>query len=295
MSSWPAGSILPPEQKIQINVGGVTYSVWDVYRTEVVSQHVNEQGVDWTFLCDWKERYNIAAALVGGGAETGDTTFFANGWPYPDNTNWLAMKVTMAPDQPQGQALQQTDAPFLSQFQRAKMICHFGVPPFLLTNQQNIGEQELDFCSNSVPQTSQSTGFWFRTGAGPITPVPADMMLPITYITVKFTQQAFNRISLNVPLVRSLVNHVNSATFLGSPIGTVMFQGGRSHRKITAKGALNWDITFQFEENNTMMGGTQSGWNKLWQPKVGWTDFFTDDAATTRLFPSGDLNALLLP
>lgn len=291
MSSWPSGSILPPEQQIQIVVNGQPFNVWDCYRTEVVSQKYTEQGVDWTMLCDWKQRYAIANAMIGGGAITGDTTFFYNGWPYPDNPNWLAQKISMGPDQPQGQALQQTDAPFLSQFQRAKMVVHFGVPPFT-SNQNNVGEDELDFCSNSTPQTGTTTAFTFVGGGGG--DVPGDMNLPITYTTIKYTKTVYNRSGLNLPLIRSLVNHINSSPFLGAPNGTVLFQGGKSRRKITAAGALNWDITFQFEDNSSILGGTQAGWNKLWKAGVGWTPFVIKTLGTN-LFPDGDLNQLLLP
>jgi len=292
MSSWPAGSILPTSQQIQIVVNGIEFSIWDVYRTEIVSQKWQEQGVDWTFLCDWEDRYEIANQMVGGGALTGDTQFFYNGWPYPDNPNWLCQKITMGPDQPQGQALQQEDPPLLSAFQRAKMVAHFGVPPFQ-PNANNVGEDELDFCSNATPQTGTESAFSWDDMSGQ--DVPADMNLPITYVTIKYTKTIYNRATLNLPLIRSLINSINSVEFLGAEPGTVLFQGGKSRRKITGAGALNWDITLQFEENSSFAGnGTQAGWNKLWKPQVGWTPFAVKGTGGT-LFPLNDLNQLLQP
>lgn len=292
LSPWPSGSILPLDGRVSVQSNGLIFDVWDMYTTSVVSQEVSEQGADWTFACLWDEQYAISEAIVGGGALTGSTTYYANGMEFPNNPNWIAKKISIGPLQPMGQALQQTDAPFLSAFQYAKCVCHFGVPPYLMTQQNNTGEDEVDFCVNSVPQSSQSTGFnWSDDN----TPVPADMNLPITYATLKYTKQVFNRTSLNLPLIRSLLNHVNITPIFGAPAGAVLFQGGRSRRKITSKGALNWDITFQFEENNCPgMAGTTSGWNKLWKPQKGWTSFYMNAAGHPSLFANGDLNSLFL-
>jgi hypothetical protein len=298
LMAFPPGSILDPSLTVTLDINGSSFQIWDNYRTEIVAQDVHQQGATWQFQCLWDERFAIAEALVGGGVAAALLTVFNNGWPYPSNGNWLAKKVTMKPDAAYKEALsEESDDGDLAEFQRALMICEFGIPDYQ-NQQNNTGEQELDFCSNSVPQSNQVTSFWW---ADTKKPLPADMNLPITYTTIKFTQTLFNRSYLNIPLFSSLTDHINSVSFGGSPSGTVLFRGGRSRRKITPKGALNWDITLNFEINNTTMNGTQSGWNKLWRPantgggvNAGWFPFSVKGDGSQSLFTSADLNQLFL-
>lgn len=291
--AFPPQSDLPLNQRVTVDINGYPAKVWDFSRKERVSQDIHTQGATWIFGCLWADRIPIANALIGGGVAAGGSTVYLNGWPYPDNPAWLCKLVETEPDPqmswPKGEGLSEPGT-VLANFQRAKMTVTFGVPEFQVGTPNNLGEQELDFCSNSVPQTGTTSGLFWADH----TPLPADINIPITYSTIKFTQTIYNRKSLPIALAESLTDHVNSVEFFGGPPGTVIFRGGRSRRKITPKGPMNWDITWSFEFNGSIAGnGTQSGWNKMWKPTVGWSDFFTDAASTKTLFASGDLNQLL--
>jgi len=294
--AFPASATLPLNQRISIKWAGYTALVWDIYRTEKLSRKAEEQGAVWTCQCLWEDRYQVATALIGGTLDVSGTYVYSNGFPYPDNPAWIVKSIDMKPYAPRDQSLMQSgeDEGDLAIYPMAELTVNFGVPDYTQAQTPNIGEQELDWCNNTVPLTQNITSFYWDDG----TPLQLDQNVPIKFPTIRFTQTLFNRPSLNVQLFTSLINKVNSEAFFGAPAGTVLFQGPKSSRKLTPAGALNWDIILHFEWNGVEMAGTTAGWNKQWRTFIngvgnGWYDFFTDQAGTQTLFSTADLNSLL--
>jgi hypothetical protein len=78
---------------------------------------------------------------------------------------------------------------------------------------------------------------------------------------------------------------LNSASFFGGAVGSVLFDGGRSFQRMTTAGSTNWDVEFRFKHRD--------------KPK--WSEDFDSSGAIrpiiksdgNALYDSSDLNALI--
>lgn len=283
------GTILDPDDRISVVINGQTFLVWDENRSENFAHSIPTQKATWTFVCLWEDRVRICATILGGSTGIAGTTLFLNGWQYPDNSAWLAQQCTTVGDGLRSQYVitnqQETSTPAaLLNFQRARVTVSFGIPDFTVGQPNNLGEQELDFSSNSVPLTQNATSYLWAGGSQNGEPLPISMSPVLRYTTVQFTQSRYNVAVLPIQTVITLVDCVNQDVFFGGQAETVLFKGARSTRTITPTGATNWTVTFSFEEN-------RNGWNKIYNSKDSqWVPFTRNDGS--KLFTPANLNAL---
>jgi hypothetical protein len=95
--------------------------------------------------------------------------------------------------------------------------------------------------------------------------------------------------------IRGLQGKLNSAVFLGSPAGTMLFLGAEAnklYRSELGAGATEfcWQIHYVFRERAIKQGGQVLGWNYFWRPDPpGWA-MLTNGAGP--FYEAADLNLL---
>ena len=247
----------------------------------------------------WENRVAFAIALLGGSENISGTSTPANGMPYPDNTIWRCVQVDCDGEGMLAQGITNqtrvanpTDT--LGVYQRAKITASFAVPEYN-NSTNNVGEQELDFSVKTFPTPNDSPTLIYADTGYPVTP---NSYRSVEVGIVNFTQTVYNLAVLPVAQVCSLINNVNSTLFYGNtggtshgvPTGQVKFNGGRSKRKITPAGNLNWDVTYSFsyctQPWNFLPEASANPANPVWQPTR-----FNDG---TVVYPASDLNQLFL-
>lgn len=288
MNPFPQSSILDTSTMIAVNINGTTYNVWDEDRSEVF-QHAGamSQKAVWEPRCLWEDRLDITQSLLGGGEFIAGTTLFLEGWVYPDNPAWTVQGVTTkgeglrAPAIAAQQVTSWTPTGGMLAYQRCKLTVQFGIPEYDIST-PSTGEQELDFCNNSIPLNNQDIAFSWADG----TPFHPSQYPTYNFPTVQFQQSLYNRANLPTAGILVAADKVNSSPFFGAPATQVLFKGCRTSRKITPLGHNNWDLHFSFEYH-------PFGWNKRFRESTGqWEDYVVKGTGNPRhvLY---DLNQLL--
>lgn len=259
-----------------ITVAGVR--VWEEpgpqgYIREVLARQFEQNRAERILLCKWTDRIGLAIQLLGGSIVIGGVSQGIAPAVYPDIQNWICQRIEIS-----GDGLQ-SDGGSLIAFERARMRCIFA-PPQWDPSTTNTGEIELDFSSSAFALDQQQQSFKFVDGS----PVSPSLMPVVRLTTVMVSITKYDLAVLPMPAILPLIDCTNGGTFLGAGAEQVVFRGGRSSKKFTAQGIVNWDVSYAFEYK-------QSGWNKLWKPGSGWTGF--TDMSGAKLFLPQNLQPLI--
>jgi hypothetical protein len=273
---------LNPATQVTMVINGVTCAFWDEGRSEVFAYAGSStQKAEWRIRCFWSDRLNIARALMGGSTPVGGTTIFVSGWQYPDNPVWYVQNVQTTGDGLLG--LDPTTG--MVTYERAALVITFGIPDFNFGSSSQIGEDEVDFACETVPILGSTASLKYNDG----TKVPSQQMPVVEIGVVTFVRSRYNLAVLPEAVILNAIDYVNSTPIFGAPAGTVLFKGARSRRKITASGALNWDVTYTFVIRRVP-------WNQIYRPGVGFQNVqyigTGPDQTTSAYIPSYDLNLL---
>ena len=231
-----------------------------------------------TITCDWNDRIDIIAALSGGTTRQGIIETNQPAVAYPD-APWLVVKGC----HPQGVGVRKVGPNGMVGYDFARIRIEYGQDEKDLGQTQDLGALSLDIGSEviSPPREGESTFKW-KSDNEPVPPA-ATPSLSVTLTT--FERVRRNVAQLPVPLILSLVDHLNDATFEGSPGGHIIFRGARPFRKITNLGLQNWDVSLIFVHRSVP-------WNYFLRPSTGQFEEVVYKANGKPFFESGNLAAL---
>jgi hypothetical protein len=199
---------------------------------------------------EWSDRYAVANGLLGfvqsvPGA-VGGSFAIARPAVYPDSPNLYCREVTI-----QGIG-KFSDGAMQSQFEKAVVSAHYGVPTFAATRQADpaamhgfspaqpilYATQELDFSVEYIKLPGAS----LQLSDG--TPVYDDFpfRVPIAHLNLTLHQVPY----LDMATIYSKMGLVNNATFLGGATGKVMFMGGRNRMGAYTDGSYTQELLLSF-------------------------------------------------
>lgn len=229
----------------------------------------------------WSDRFKLAAYLMGGSYVVAGSPFFSTGQAYPDNPTLVCQNFE--PNGQYGGGVRSVGPNGMVAYQWANVKATYNVPQWQFGNPTLVGATELDFSSTAYSLSQTTPTFTWDTDPGD---VPAEMVPSVRVTTVSLNITRYNMPFINYPLVFSLIDCVNSTPFQGAPAGHVRFVGGRSSRKFTATGGLNWDVSY------SLIYQRQWGFNQLVNPATGLPAFFSYKNSDNTLFDPADLNQL---
>jgi hypothetical protein len=111
--------------------------------------------------------------------------------------------------------------------------------------------------------------------------VPIKVSLGVTTMTFTFHELTY----LPRTLIKANRNKINNAVFLGSPIETILFVGGRTYREVGRDGTIAQKCTLVFKERDV-------SWNKFLRRDIVQWDYVQDFSAN-RMFITADLSKLI--
>jgi hypothetical protein len=270
-------SVLDSSTRTSVNINGTTFNVWDESRSETFAHAGSStQKAVWVCRSLWPDRLAISSALLGGSTNIAGTTIYENGWPYPDNPVWLAQNI-----QTEGDGMRVPGPSGILDFQRAKLTVTFGIPEFSFGSPLEIGDDELEFSTDSYNLPTMSPVIEYTDG----TACEQGMVRTIDIATIGYTRSRYNMAFLPLTAIRACINRANSAPIFGADVGTVIFKGGRSRRKVTPAGVRNWDLTFSFVEREVP-------WNNFVKPITGIFTPVRYVGTHDPVIKSADLNSL---
>lgn len=255
------------------------FSVWDLDTgegqgrgmvRETYSRQWQENQARWRIACAWNDRLGIVAGMLGGiigGVYQSPKAYFAN-------ANWTCSKIECTGV---GKASQDAFNGFIT-FPYGILDLQFGVLDF--TGTSLVSEMELDFSGNSIAVDQTASTFKYADNSN----VPPSAIPAYRQTTVFGSIRLYNRGSLNSSLYLNAVDTVNSTTFQGAGIKTVMFKGAKTEKMFTPVGLLQYNVTLLFELN-------PRGWDAILQPSTGWTTYKLQSGAYP--WTTSDHNLLL--
>lgn len=232
-----------------------------------------------TIVCAWDNRIALALALAGGTTRVGIIETNTPAASYPDAT-WMQVQNIRT----EGVGKRKVGVNGMVGYDYARLFITYGDTERDLGQTQDLGALSLDISSEIISPPRDEATFKWVSDDEDVTP-EATPGLPIS--TTRFERVRRNVGGINVPLILSLVDHVNDATFEGAAPGTIVFNGARPFRKITNLGAQNWDIAYQFTHRRIP-------WNYFLRPSTGQWEEIVYKNSGDPFFPDGNLSALYL-
>jgi len=239
-----------------------------------------------TMLCAWEDRISIINQIRGGGVELGAFYYYTPSQVYPD-APFLPFDSIHVEGLPGEDGL--TVGPNgLVGYKYARLRITYKSLDYF--DGVTTGTMSLDFATQVVGLPRSAPTYQFPDG----TPLAPQDSPPIRVGIVTIVQTRKNLAVLPTSLVQSLAGCVNSSSFMGGNVGTVLFDGGHADRRLTTTGAENWDMTYKFLYLPT-------GWNNILQPSsknssstaVGTFQQVTRISDGSTLYSEGDLSQLL--
>jgi hypothetical protein len=239
-----------------------------------------------TMLCAWEDRISIINQIRGGGEEIGAYYYYVPSQVYPD-APFLSFDSIRVEGLPGEDGL--TVGPNgLVGYKYARIRITYKSLDYF--DGVTTGTMSLDFATQVVGLPRSTPTYQFPDG----TPLSPQDSPPLRVGIVTIVQTRKNLAVLPTSLVQSLAGCVNSVSFLGGDVGTVLFDGGHADRRLTTTGAENWDMTYKFLYLPT-------GWNNILQPSskntgstaVGTFQQVTRISGGQTLYTLADLSPLL--
>jgi len=226
-----------PSSDSAITLGGIT--CWDEGTSERFGRY--KSSATRTLLCNWQDRVELLAYLRGGVEQVGGNWVVAIG-NYPDFPFLFIDTVTC--EGIAGPGGLSVGSGGLVAYQYARLRATYTTFDYVPGNET--GTMGLDFGSQ-VLQLPQSASF-LQYGDGAGEDLPPEDAPPVIIPTVTITRTVRDAPSLPVAaILAAAVAPVNSASFLGADPGFVLFDGGRSLRRIVSDGSTNYDLEYRFQ------------------------------------------------
>jgi hypothetical protein len=226
-----------PSSDTAITIGGVT--CWDEGTIERFARY--RSTATRTLLCAWTDRVALIEYLRGGSVDT------SSGWivtvgNYPDFPFLFIESVTCEGVAGPGGLSVGPNGVVAYQYARLRATyATFEYQPGTET-----GTMGLDFGSQ-VLTLPQSTSI-LQYGDGASEDLPPEDAPPLIIPTVAITRTVKDAPSIPMDTILACIQApVNSASFLGADPGYVLFDGGRSLRRLTTAGAINYDLEYRFQ------------------------------------------------
>lgn len=265
---------MPLDATTAITISGI--QCWDEDAHEEFRKGGGSQAPR-TLVCAWNNRIALAAALAGGTTAAGVVETNTPAASYPDAT-WL----TVSSIRTEGLGVRKIGTNGMVGYDFARLYVTYSETDRDLGQTQDLGALSLDVQSEIISPPRDQTTFKWKSDNVDVTP-EATPGLPIS--TATFERVRRNVAIINVPLILSLLDHVNSTTFEGAVKGKVVFKGARPFRRITNLGAQNWDLSLLFQYRSVE-------WNKFLRPSTGTFEEVVYKATGEPFFPEGNLGAL---
>lgn len=238
-------------------INGVTFTELD----GSCSLRASQDGMMGTRILDasWDDRVEAVTALLGKIVYTGTTrTVLAPPDTFPGWENLEAYDLQM-----EGVKLTGEDSEGGAGYSLARFTVQYKVPDAGQDSQsdgdntagQFFDTEQLDFESSYI--TIPGGGFRFDDA----TPVLDLSALPVNVINHTFTKRNLVALPTNLG---TYLNCTNNAVFNGAAVGTLLFAGAKSTKKVDARGKIAWDVTFNFKER--IIGEERVGWNYFYNP-----------------------------
>ncbi len=233
-------------------------------------------------VCRWTDRLDLVNRLLGYATSTGGTTTVAQPLTYKGAPFLVCTHVEI-----EGTGMLGADSDGDAAYPYARLRVIYD-PSEFNNDGHETGNENLDFSSEVValPMNGPSL-YWSNGDAVDPRAAPA-----IHFTTATFSRTLYSQPTLPVNLIFTLLDTVNQGPFLGAAAGKVRFLGARTHRRFTATGAKNWDITLAFLyrsiEHNKSFRANLSG------DAGGWQDIYLDESLTQQPYPPADYSAFNL-
>jgi hypothetical protein len=196
-------------------IGGKTF--WDEDVEEHFYTRGSESGATRTITCLWDDRLQIVSALAGGTTVNGVVQITAQPMTYPD-ASWLYVKGI----HPTGVGVRKTGVNGMVGYDFAKIRIDYGVLDKDLGQTVDMGALSLDISNEIISPPKDEPTFKWKGDNVDVT-VEATPALPIS--TATFERVRNNVGVLPVPLIISLLDHVNDAPLDGAPKGKLIYKG----------------------------------------------------------------------
>jgi len=281
----PIGAQLNPATAISLSLFNGSWTVFDdeagetsgngIVR-ETFSRQWSENQGERRLMCAWQDRVGVAMGLTGGAAVIGSISAFNSPALYPAVSWWPCQRVECS-----GHGIQSVDpVNGMIAFQYAKLRVMYGPDD---TANLTAGELSLDFATTAIALDQTTPTYRWSSDHFVVPPSQAPTLCATTILATLLLLQ---RPQLNQVVIANLVDQTNSGTFQGFGAGRVIFRGGRSNRRVTVGGVLNYDLSLSFE-----ISGAAWNWNQLWRAGTGWATYETAGGAVP--FPGADFTPLL--
>lgn len=265
-----------PSSDSAIIIGSV--SCWDEGTVERFSRY--RSTATRTLLCNWQDRAALIGSLRGGVQQVG-TEWVVSVGNYPDFPFLYIDTVTC--EGVAGPSGLSVGSGGMVAYQYARLRATYST--FDYQPGTETGTMGLDFGSQVV-QLPQSESYLQFGDSGGEDLAPEDTP-PLIIPTVTITRTVRDAPSLPVTaILTAIAAPVNSAEFLGADPGYVLFDGGRSLRRLTTDGSINYDLEYRFQYRAVQ-------WNQVYATGgSGPTRPVIRKADGSPLYASSDLNAL---
>lgn len=265
---------MPLDASTAITISGI--QCWDEDTSESFGKGGGGRATR-VIVCTWTNRIALSVALSGGSTQTGVITTNTAAAQYPDAT-WL--EVTNISIEGVGKRSVGYNGMVAYDFARLTVTYSRSDRDFGQT--QDLGALSLDISNEIISPPRDEATFKWASDSTDVTP-EATPALPLS--TATFERVRRNVASINVPLILSLLDHVNDATFEGAPAGQIIYKGARPSRRVTNLGLQNWDIAHIFIFRTIP-------WNYFLRPSTGQWEKVLYKATGEPFFPDGNLAAL---
>jgi hypothetical protein len=240
-------------------------------------------------VCKWDDRVPIVTALSGGSTQTGIITTNTPPLSYPD-APWMIVKGV----HPSGVGKRKTGVNNMVGYDFARLRIEYGVPDRDLGQLQDLGALSMDISNEIIsPPSEPGSPPSFQWGADASDasiqnqPISNEVTTGFSLSTATWERVRKNLASIPIPLIISLLDHVNETPFEGAPKGHVIFKGARPQWRYTNLGNQNLDLSLAFVYRTVP-------WNSFFCPDTGQFEPVVTIGTGKPFFPYGDLSKLYL-
>lgn len=280
-----SGTTPDPATAFTLSLATGSFTVWDLDAgesqgngpvREVYSRQWDESRADWHILCNWDQRVQIAAAMLGGSTLVNGKPVYSlpAAWPYAPT--WICKRIEAAGH---GKPHQDT-ATGLIAFDYAKMRLQFGQPDWE-PDTALVSETHVSASATAISLDPTTPSFKLVAGGQKIPPAQIPSVR-VTTLDLDYT--LYNRTSASVPTYLGLVDNTNNASFLNIAAGKLLYLGPETIRTQTVSGQIQIHVQHRFAAH-------PQGWNYTYVAGTGWAQY--TDLSGNPFYTSADFSPLL--
>lgn len=191
-----------------------------------------------TVVCDWNDQSTLINTVLGGAVIVGGVITFLPPQPFPQ-APWMYATQTKITGIGTKSVNHYTSGLDMVGYEFARIAITYA--PLDISgsgSSTETGAEDLDF-SNEI--YTMPTGSLYYVGH--TEPIPDQAAPGVRLGNATFTKEIKSVPQLPTSVIISLLGTINNATFLGAPLGQMLYCGCHSNRRYTAVGASNWDLS----------------------------------------------------